>query len=93
MPSQNAKSVPHGTAGGTAINADLSRIDHARTRKVTLGANYAITREAGTPVRPQFTGAEPGKLDFPRTLNSGTTVTLSAEEAAALVAAGKATYA
>ena len=89
---QNTKSVKSGTAGGVAIFADLSRIDHATTRRVTLSANYDITREAGTPSRPQFAGAEQAKLDFPRTVTSGTVLTLSAEEAAALVAAGKATY-
>lgn len=90
---QNSKAVAHGTAGGTAINPDLSRIDHGQTRRVTLSANYATTKEAGTPTRPQFTGAEASKLDYPRTITSGTTLTLSAEEAAALVAAGKAAYA
>jgi len=93
MPSQNVKNVPHGTAGGSTINVDLSRIDHAVTRKVTLLANYTTQKEPGTPTRPQFTGAEASKLDYPRTITSGTTLTLSAAEADALVAAGKATYA
>lgn len=88
----NAKNVPHGTAGGTPINVDLSRIDHGSTRKVQLSANYAIQREAGMPTRPGLTGASQANLEYPRTLTSGTQIVLSAEEAAALVAAGKATY-
>lgn len=90
---QNVKNVPHGTAGGSTINADLTRIDHGQTKRVTLSANYDTTSQPGTPTRPQFTGAEASKLDYPRTIPSGTTMTLSVEEAAALVAAGKATYA
>ena len=93
MPSQNAKNVSHGTAGGTTINVDMARIDHAVTKRVTLSANYATQKEPGTPSRPQFTGAEASKLDYPRTITSGTTLTLSAAEADALVAAGRATYA
>jgi hypothetical protein len=93
MPSPNAKNVSHGTAGGSAINVDMARIDHAVTKRVTLTANYDIKREAGTPSHPQFTGAEASKLDYPRTVTSGQTLTLSAAEADALVAAGKATYA
>lgn len=90
---QNAKTVSHGTAGGSTINANLARIDHGQTRRVTLSANYDTSKQPGTPTRPQFTGAEASKLDYPRTIPSGTTLTLSTEEAAALVAAGKATYA
>lgn len=90
---QNAKNVPHGTAGGSAINVDMSRIDHAATRRVTLTASYATQKEPGTPTRPEFTGAEASKLDYPRTIPTNTTLTLSAAEAAALVTAGKATYA
>ena len=90
---QNPKNVSHGTAGGTAINVDMARIDHGQTKRVTLSASYATTKEAGTPTRPQFTGAEASKLDYPRTIASGTTLVLSAAEADALVAAGKATYA
>lgn len=93
MPSPNAKNVPHGVAGGTTINVDMARIDHAVTRRVTLTANYTTQTAAGMPTRPEFTGAEASKLDYPRTLPSGTTLILSAAEAAALVTAGKATYA
>ena len=90
---QNAKTVSHGTAGGSTINADMARIDHGQTKRVTLSASYDTARHPGTPTRPQFTGAEASKLDYPRTIPSGTVLTLSVEEAAALVAAGRATYA
>lgn len=89
----NQKLVQHGTAGGTPINVDLARIDHSITKKVTLSANYTILTGTGIPTRPSFTGASPSNLEYPRTINSGTTLTLHAAEADALVAAGKASYA
>jgi len=88
----NAKNVQHGTAGATPINVDLSRIDHGSTRKVQLTSNYTLLCGAGIPTRPGMTGASQANLEYPRTLSSGTQITLSAEEAAALVTAGKATY-
>lgn len=89
----HARMVKYGTAGGVDIMVDHSvRIDPA-TRKVTLSADYLTSRrEPGTPTRTQMTGAEAVRHDTPRTIPSGTTMTLSSGEAAALVAAGKASY-
>jgi hypothetical protein len=88
----NAKLIQHGTAGGVAINADVSRIDHSVSVRVQLSAAYTMLNSPGLPTRPGFTGAAAANLDYPRTVNSGTILTLHAHEAAALVAAGKASY-
>lgn len=88
----NPKLVLHGTAGGTAINVDVSRLEHAVSVKVLLNAAYAMINSPGIPTRPGFTGASSANLDYPRTASSGTTLTLLAGEAAALVAAGKASF-
>lgn len=89
----NQKLVQHGTATGTPINVDLSRIEHGSTVKVTLTANYTILCGGGIPTRPSFTGAAQANLESPRTIASGTALTLHKGEADALVTAGKATYA
>ncbi len=88
----NQSLVLHGTAGGTPINVDVSRIEHGFTRKVQLSASYAMSNSPGIPARPGFTGAAAANLDYPRTVSSGTVLTLLPGEAAALVAAGKASY-
>jgi hypothetical protein len=88
----NNKPVQHGTVGGSPINVDMARIDHGQTRRVTLSANYAMTSGPGIPSRPSMTGCATAGLDYPRTLASGTVLTLQANEAAALVAAGAASY-
>jgi hypothetical protein len=89
----NQSLVQYGTAGGTAINVDHSRIDHAAApRYVTLSASYAITDLPGQPWRPGFTGAAAAGLEYPRTIASSARILVSAAEAAALVAAGKAAY-
>jgi hypothetical protein len=89
----NSKPVQHGTAGGVAINVDLSRLEHGYAKKVTLTAAYAMLTGGGIPTRPSFTGAAAANLEYPRTVSSGTVLTLSPAEADALVTAGKATYA
>ena len=88
----NPRLTSYGTAGGTAINVDHTRLDHSAPVKVLLSAPYTISRDPGAPTRPSFTGAAAASLDYPRTVASGTTLSLLAAEAAALVAAGKATY-
>jgi hypothetical protein len=83
----------YGVAGGVNINVDHSRIEHGAPVKVTLTANYAINaRPPGAPTRPGMTGAAAASLDYPRTILSGTVLSLLKAEADALVAAGKATY-
>lgn len=86
----NPKPVNVGTAGGVAINADMSRIEPAATVRVQLSASYATAHNPGDPTRPDFTGCAAASLDFPKTVASGTVLHLLAAEAAALVAAGKA---
>jgi len=88
----NPKLVNTGTAGGTAINADMSRIEPSAPVRVQLSANYATLHNPGDPTRPDFTGCAVGNLDFPKTVPSGTILHLLAAEAAALVTAGKAAY-
>lgn len=88
----NPKPVQTGTAGGVAINADFSRIEHAATVRVQLSASYSTAHNAGDPTRPDFTGCAASNLDFPKTIANGTVLHLLAHEAAALVAVGKASY-
>lgn len=89
----NPKPVNVGTAGGTVINADMARLESSATVRVQLSASYVTAHNPGDPTRPAFTGAAAANLDFPKTVSSGTYLTLLAAEAAALVAAGKASYA
>jgi hypothetical protein len=77
----------------TGINVDRPHIDHSVPVKVLLSADYTTAvRQPGEPTRPGMTGAAAASLDFPRTIASGTTLSLLKAEADALVAAGKATY-
>ncbi len=88
----NPRSVQTGTAGGTPINVDVSRLDHSTAVRVQLSASYMTTHNPGDVTRPGFTGCDVANLDFPKTIASGTILSLLAHEAAALVAAGKASY-
>jgi hypothetical protein len=89
----NPKLVAHGSVGGVPINVDLSRVEHGFTQRVRLTANYSLFTGGGIPTRPSFTGASQQNLEYPRTIASGTYLTLLAGEAAALIAAGAATAA
>lgn len=89
----NQSLVTHGTVGGTPINVDMSRIDHSTPVKVRLSSAYTTaTRSPGIPTRPGFTGAPYASLDTPKTYAINTVMTVHAAEAAALVAAGVASY-
>jgi len=89
----NPRTENVGTAGGTAINPDMSRIEPSAVAVVQLSANYTLAQNPGDPSRPQYTGAAFNNLDVPgRVISSGAQVQLLAAEAAALVAASKATY-
>ena len=88
----NPKLVSHGTVGGTAINVDMARIDHSAPVKVQLSGSYVRSVAPGGVTAPGMTGAAAANLDYPRTINSGTILTLIKAEADALVAAGKASY-
>lgn len=87
---EGSRSTLVGNAGGTAINVDLRPLDHASPVKVTLSANYTTAYPAGYPSPPFQTGTAPSGLNFPKTILSGTVILLLAAEAAALIAAGKA---
>jgi len=91
----NARTSRYGVAGGTNIDVDLAPNIGNDVRRVTLSADYTLgTLAPGVPQRAQYTGcavaARKGAGDV---IASGTTLTLQAPEAAALVAAGKASYA
>ena len=89
----NQRLVKYGTAGGTDINVDHARIDHSVPVKVQLSADYILAaRQPGAPTRPSMTGVAAANLDYPRTIVSGTTLSLHKAEADALVTAGKASY-
>lgn len=76
-------------AGATAINADVSQgLGQAVT--VTLLKNYARTGAPGFPAPPSMTGVAAAGLNYPRTIPSGTVITVLQVEATALQAAGAA---
>ena len=89
---QSTKTVAHGVAGGVTITCDLSRIETGLTKKVQLSTAYTTNCGPGIPTRPCFTGTSAANLDYPRTIASGTILTLHAHEADALVTAGAASY-
>lgn len=89
----NQNLVQHGTVGVTPINVDVTRVDHSVPVKVHLTSNYAMLHPPGMPARPSFTGVAAANLEYPRTVTSGTTLTLLKGEADALVTVGAATYA
>ena len=80
-----------GTAGGSEIDVDLSPLNSAVPTRVTLSANYVLSYPPGYPSPPGMTGCAAANLYYPRTITSGTQIKLLAAEAAALIAAGKAT--
>jgi len=90
---ESARQVETGTVGGSPIYADVTSIGSAVAVAVVLGADYAMLDPLGFPFRASFTGAAAGNLQYPRTVPSGTTLQVLACEAAALVAAGAASYA
>ena len=89
----NAKNVAHGMVGATPILVNMARIESSAPVKVVLSAAYARATSAGTPSPPSMTGCASAGLDYPRTVNSGVTLSLLKHEADALVAAGAASYA
>lgn len=84
--------LQHGTAGATPINVDVKRIEHGTLAKVQLTTTYTRLHPPGMPAPPGMTGVAASGLDYPRTIPSGTTLTLFKHEADALVAAGAAVY-
>ena len=97
----NARTVAIGTidSGAATIYADLSGNTTAAGNQIwdaveiTLSTTYVMTGAPEFPSRPPFTGAARANIQqYPRTIASGTTFTTWACEAAALVAAGAASY-
>jgi hypothetical protein len=88
-----ARQVQTGTVNGTPIYVDVTTLGSAVPVKVTLTQNYVLAnpRPPGFPLRPSMTGADAADLDYPRTLNSGTVLSLLQAEATALINAGVAT--
>ena len=79
-----------GTANGTAIYIDISRLEYDYTVAVQLTAPYSMLVPPGMATRPDFTGCASSRLDAARTVATGTVLNLRPPEAAALIAAGAA---
>ena len=90
---ESARLVQLGTVNATPIQADVTVLGD--TVAVLLSADYVLAdpRPPGFPFRPSWTGSAPPHGDAGRTIPAGTTLTLLACEAAALIAAGAATRA
>lgn len=85
-----------GTVSGVALVADLhAQLNAGESpwdiKKVQLSANYVMANPPGYPNRPPA-GQVASKFGQLGTVLSGTQLQLHAHEAAALVAAGAATY-
>jgi len=91
--SESARQVETGTVGGSPIYADVTSIGSAVPVAITLSTDYAMLEPPGFPFRASFTGATAGNLQYPRTVPSGTTLSVLKCEADALVIAGAASYA
>lgn len=61
--------------------------------RITLSKDFAQEHPPGWPAPPSQTGVDAPHLHYPRTIASGTTVTMFACVAAALIAASAATAA
>jgi hypothetical protein len=85
---ESGRNVVTGTinSGATNIVADVTTLGAAVA--VVLSTNYAALHWG--PSRPSMTGTDSGDLDFPRTILSGTTITVLNCEAVALIAAAAA---
>jgi hypothetical protein len=96
MSTESPRLVTTGTVNGTPIQADVRTLGNAV--KIQLLQDYQMLCPdspvcQGFPQRPSMTGAAPGSLDYPRTITSGTTLTVLQCEANALIAANAATLA
>jgi len=90
---ESARLVQTGTVGATPIQVDATTLGSDVAVKVTIGGtDYIATHPPGWPTRPQDTGALPAEPSTV-TFAAGSTVALLRCEAAALVAAGAASYA
>ena len=81
-----------GTVNGVAVTGDVVPAAAFAIKTVLLSANYARVPPPAWP-RVDAGAPLPSLYVTPQTIPSGTTLTLYAAEAAALVNAGAATYA
>ena len=88
-----ARLVCVGSVGGVNIYADVTRLEPASAVSVTIGATgYAMNYPPGWPqIRPTALGAGAAAVAA-QIIQPGAQVALLACEAAALVAAGAASY-
>jgi hypothetical protein len=92
MTTPNTLEIQLGMVGATQIVAQTNVATLATTAAVTLQANYARNPPPAYPT-PEAGSAWPNILAFAGTIPAGTTITVFSDEAAALVAAGAASYA
>ena len=88
----NALPIVHGAVGATKIASNCAGDDLATKRYVTLSANYARSCPADYPDPNPGLGAQASLTAASKMITNGTRVQLFAGEAAALVAAGAASY-
>jgi len=90
---ESARLVTVGTTNGgsTPIQADVTSLGVAVA--VTLSTDYAMLDPPGYPFRASFTGSRAPDLQYPRTVVSGSTISVLRCESVALIAAGAATLA
>ena len=90
---ESARLVTVGTTNGgsTPIQADVTSLGGAVA--VTLSTDYALLDPPGYPFRASFTGSRAPDLQYPRTVVSGSTISVLKCEADALVNAGAAALA
>ena len=87
----NPRNVAVGIANGSTVYADVTTLGSDVAVRVTLTADYTMLQPDGAffvgfPFRPQFTGA--ATPQHPHVVSNGTTLTVLACEATAIVNAG-----
>ena len=90
---ESARLVTVGTTNGgsTLIQADVTSLGSDVALAVVLSMDYAMLDPPGYPFRASFTGSRAPDLQYPRTVVSGSTISVLKCEADALVNAGAAT--
>ena len=89
LASWQSSAIRTGMVGVTPIVAQVSSGSLAVVARVTLSANYV---RAPDPAYPICDAGSRAYLAAPQTIPSGTVLNLYSDEAAALVAAGAASY-
>ncbi len=84
--------APAGAATPVLVDAQTAPF-HAPTRRITLSQDFGQECPPGWPAPPSMTGASPANAWCPRTIPAGSTFETFANVAAAIVAAGGASYA